>query len=57
MKKIKILFDGQLLAKAFIQKQTGIFRVCDELFRRLAIRDDVELYFLMTNKKIKIWIR
>ncbi len=51
MKKIKILFDGQLLAKAFIQKQTGIFRVCDELFRRLAIRDDVELYFLMTNKK------
>ena len=50
-KKIKVLFDGQLLAKAFMQKQTGIFRVCDEVFKRLAERKDIELYFLMTNKK------
>ncbi|MBD5405387.1 glycosyltransferase family 4 protein [bacterium] len=51
VKKIKLLFDGQLLAKAFIQEQTGIFRVCDELFKRLAKNSDIELYFLMTNTK------
>lgn len=50
-KKIKMLFDGQLLSRAFIQKQTGIFRVCDEIFKRLAKRDDIELYFLVTNDK------
>lgn len=48
-KKIKILFDGQLLVKFILQKQTGIFRVCDEFFKGLAKRDDVDLYLLVTN--------
>ncbi|MDR1551346.1 MAG: glycosyltransferase family 4 protein [Holosporaceae bacterium] len=50
-RKIKILFDGQQLAKAFMQQQTGIFRVSDEVFRRLCRRSDVEIYFLMTQNK------
>ncbi|MBD5397983.1 glycosyltransferase family 4 protein [bacterium] len=51
VKKIKMLFDGQLLSRAFIQKQTGIFRVSDEIFKVLSKRDDVELYFLVTNNR------
>ncbi|MDR0556136.1 MAG: glycosyltransferase family 4 protein [Holosporaceae bacterium] len=49
--KLRILFDGQQLAKAFIQKQTGIFRVSDEVFRRLCRRNDVDIHLLMTNNK------
>lgn len=50
-KKIKVLFDGQHLARFIRKKQTGIFRVCDEVFKCLAEREDIELYFLMTNDK------
>lgn len=50
-KKIKMLFDGQLLVRFARQQQTGIFRVCDEIFKKLAKRDDVELYLLVTNSK------
>ncbi|MGN0929696.1 MAG: glycosyltransferase family 4 protein [Alphaproteobacteria bacterium] len=49
--KIKVLFDGQLLARAFRQQQTGIFRVCDEIFKKLATSKDIELYFLMTSER------
>jgi glycosyltransferase involved in cell wall biosynthesis len=50
-RKIKILFDGQQLAKKFIQNQTGVFRVSDEVFKRLCKRDDIDIYFLMTTNK------
>ncbi len=50
-KKIKIIFDGQLLVRFARQKQTGIFRVCDEIFKKLAKMDDIELYLLVTNDK------
>jgi glycosyltransferase involved in cell wall biosynthesis len=46
---LKLLFDGQFLARSVKKQQTGIFRVSDELFKRFAAMRDVELYFLMPN--------
>ncbi len=42
--KLKVLFDTQQLASFGVKKGTGIFRVTDEIFKRLAARNDIELF-------------
>lgn len=49
-KKIKLLFDMQQLEGFGTSKRTGIYRVADEIFKRLAKRDDIDLYCYLDKK-------
>jgi glycosyltransferase involved in cell wall biosynthesis len=50
--KIKLLFDMKQFQNFNSNKYaTGIFRVCDEIFKRLAASNEVDLYCLIGSKK------
>lgn len=48
---MKILYDVEQLMKEVKGAHSGIFRVADELFRRLANHQDIDLYPLVTDKR------
>lgn len=50
-KKIKLLFDVEQLMKEAANARTGIFRVADELFKRIAVSEEVDLYLAVTENK------
>ena len=50
MKKIKLLFDTQQLDNFGSGKQTGLYRFADEVFKKLAKSDEIELYCYLDKK-------
>ena len=45
MEKTKVIVDGDLIADSYKSNRTGIFRVTNELFKKLAQRNDLELFY------------
>lgn len=50
MKKIKLLFDTQQLDNFGSGKQTGLYRFADEVFKKLAESDEIDLYCYLDKK-------